>query len=76
MTDLAVLEAESHPPLIQLEAERFGSTPYSFRRRDEQCRRGHWFTIENTAIHADGHRYCRTCHRQAQRLSTACGKDR
>lgn len=38
------------------------------------CKRGHEFTPENTHIEADGHRRCRTCRRERQRIRLAKGQ--
>lgn len=60
---LAKLVAESTAPLAQMEAEVVRSTPEPFRRREDRCGRGHWFTLANTGIDSRGRRFCRSCHR-------------
>ncbi|HEY2615799.1 MAG TPA: hypothetical protein VGI78_00525 [Acetobacteraceae bacterium] len=39
---------------------------YVRRRARTHCHQGHEYTPENTAIHKDGYRVCRACHRMQQ----------
>ena len=41
----------------------------NYQARKTHCKRGHEFTPENTYIHADGRRGCRTCRRMARRAA-------